>query len=259
MQKILPKVFLLIISISIFSGCGLSVNSFDYQVTTFINQLSQQSWVFDKSVLFLSDTHLLKGGVLMLVIWWAWFKDGKNRLQSREHIISTLMSCIFAIAVARFLALMLPFRLRPLHEPELNFLLPFGMSADTLSNWSSFPSDHAVLFFTLSAGLFFISRRMCTFALLYTTLFILFPRIYLGLHYLTDIVMGAIIAIVLVVLGNMYVVKSKMVNSIVKWSNEKPEFFYPLFFLVTYQIIELFDGSRKMIEWIVEMIKSIIG
>jgi len=41
------------------------------------------------------------------------------------------------------------------------------------------PSDHSVLFYTLSTGLFIVSRRPWLFALVYTTLFTALPHIYL--------------------------------------------------------------------------------
>jgi undecaprenyl-diphosphatase len=222
------------------------MNSFDFEIIAYVNQFSQHSRMFDNLVRFLSDNHLLKGGVLTIIIWWAWFHIDERRSHDREHIISTLLSCFVAMQLARALALTLPFRIRPLHEEYLSFLLPYGMTPTALEGWSSFPSDHAVLFFTLSTGLVFISKKVGIFALFYTTLFIAFPRIYLGLHYLTDIIAGAIIGITIALLGNMYLCKVISLQKIVSWSHSKPSLFYPLFFLLTYQIADMFDGIRAI-------------
>jgi undecaprenyl-diphosphatase len=116
-----------------------------------------------------------------------------------------------------------------------------------LEGWSSFPSDHAVLFFALSTGLLFISRKVGTFALAYTGLFIAFPRIYLGLHYPTDIIAGAIIGVTIAILGNIYLIKSTRLKSIVRWADTEPDLFYPVFFLFTYQIADMFGSSRAII------------
>ncbi len=181
-----------------------NMNILDSAVLHFVNQFSQQPWTCNKLVLFLANNHLLKGGVLVSIIWWMWFENKKYRSHNREHIVATLFSCVVAMTLARGLALTLPFRLRPLYEEGLSFRLPYGMKSTVLEGWSSFPSDHAVLFFSLCTGLCFISKKVGAFALLYTTMFIAFPRIYLGLHYPSDIFVGAIIGITISILGNIY-------------------------------------------------------
>lgn len=177
----------------------------------------------------------------------------------REHIIAILISCLVATALARILALSLPFRLRPVHEEDLKFVIPHGLDPTALDGWSSFPSDHAVLFFGLSTGILFISRKIGVFALIYTALFISLPRIYVGVHYLTDIVVGAIIGITIVLLGNRYFTKSRNIQLISNCSYSRPDIFYPLFFLLTYQIIDLFSGSRAILKTGVKSILSIFG
>lgn len=223
------------------------MNIFDTIVISYANQFSQHSRTFDKLLAFLADNHLLKGGVLVTLVWWLWFRREQADSHNREHIIATFIGCIAGMALARLLALTLPFRLRPLHEAGLNFLLPYGTSPVTLDGWSSFPSDHAVLFFALSTGLLFISKKAGIFALAYTTLFIAFPRIYLGLHYPTDIIAGTIIGVTIALLSNIFLAKSARLHSFTNWSHSKPQFFYPLFFLFTYQIADLFSSSRAII------------
>jgi undecaprenyl-diphosphatase len=230
------------------------VNFFDLQIISYVNQLSQHSWALDKIIGALSRNDLLKGGVLVTILWWAWFKKEYRHSLDREHITSTLLSCIVAIALARALALTLPFRPRPLHEQGLHFLLPYGSDLELLNGWSSFPSDHAVLFFTLSTGLLFVDRKMGVFALLYSILFISFPRIYLGLHYPTDIIAGAIIGITIALIANIYFVKNKNIQSFVNLSHSRPSFFYPLFFLFTYQIASLFEASRDLVSGVFNLI-----
>lgn len=218
------------------------MNFFDFEIMTYLNQFSQQSKIFDYSMLILSGNSLLKASIFMFILWYGWFKDEKNR----QQIISILISSIVAMFFARGLSLTLPFRLRPLHEKGLDFLLPHGMVSLHSSGWSAMPSDHAVLFFSLATGIFFISKKLGLFTFFYTILFIAVPRIYLGLHYPTDIILGAIVGIVIAVLGNVYISKSKYINSIVVWSDFKPYIFYPLFFMITYQFTDMFNSSRDL-------------
>ena len=235
------------------------MNFFDFQTITFVNQFSRHSWIFDKLIVILQNSSLLKGGVLSTIIWYIWFKRDERQSHNREHTISTLFCCVIAVILARTLALTLPFRIRPLHVVGLHFLLPFGTDPGSLMGWSSFPSDHAVLFFTFSVGLFYISTWVGAFSLCYTILFIIFPRLYLGFHYPTDIIAGAIIGTIIAVLGNIYLVKNRLIKSITNWSYSKPNLFYPLFFLFTYQLAEFFYDSLKLVQGGIELIRYIIA
>jgi undecaprenyl-diphosphatase len=223
------------------------MNAFDLKIMSYSNQFSQKSWAFDRCISFLSGCNLLKGGVLVAIVWWLWFKSDDRQYHNRENILSTLLCCFIAEMVSRGLSLALPFRLRPLYDERLGFLIPYGMEKSELGGWSSFPSDHAVLFFALSMGLWLASRKAGAFALAYTTVLIAFPRIYLGLHYPTDIIAGATIGMTIAYWGNLYLVRSKGFKSVTNWLLSIPEFFYPAFFILTYQLVDMFSDIRSII------------
>jgi undecaprenyl-diphosphatase len=127
------------------------MNDFDTTILLFLNKFSGQSWVFDH---FAHDIQrqTLTGGVIMALFWGAWFWQGADKARIREHLTATCIGSFVALFVARILAVVLPFRERPLWNPELAFQPPYGSEQETpLSTWSSFPSDHAVLFFRSAA------------------------------------------------------------------------------------------------------------
>ncbi len=233
------------------------MNFFDSAIIDCCQRLSNKSYVFDFTVNFISDNHLIKGGLLLMILWWGWFKTDENRPHFREHMVSTLIACFIAEFIARVMALTLPFRFRPMHEKTLDFILPYSMNPRFLDGWSSLPSDHAVLFYALAVGTFYISKKTGIFSIIYVTLFITLPRIYLGLHYPTDILAGAIIGTVIVLLFNAPFFIEKLSKPVVNWANKKPEWFYPVFFIISYQIADMFDNSRAFITYLRSVIKII--
>jgi undecaprenyl-diphosphatase len=222
------------------------MNPFDYSIISFFNQFAKRSVQFDNLVLLISDNTLLKGGAIIALFWWGWFQidNFKNVNRNREHILTTLLASSVAIVVARLLALLLPFRLRPLHNPEI--ALQFPLEKDFLEGWSSFPSDHAILFFTLATGLFFVSRILGTIAIAHAILIISLPRIYLGLHYPTDILAGALLGIGV----SLWVNRKQFSRTIAKLPlhllDKNPSLFYSCFFLVVFEIAEMFNSLRNI-------------
>jgi len=226
------------------------MSSLDTWLLESINSFSRVSGPFDTFVYFIAGNHLIKGAAILLVFWWLWFLQDVHEQIRREKLISTIFACFVAMAIARALALALPFRPRPIHDESSGFILPYGMSPGTLDGWSSFPSDHAVLFFCLSIGLFFVSRKVGVIAIVYTTILVGLPRVYLGLHYPIDIVAGAIIGGTVAWLCHRPLFISKVSAPVLRWSIKSPQYFYPLLFLVSYQIADMFNNTRDIISYI---------
>jgi len=235
------------------------VNEFDRTLIASVNQYSQRSRVFDKTIDLLSKNHLFKGGVFMTLFWWLWFRGDGLQAVRRTHILITLGVSVVNMAFVRVIALMAPLRLRPLYEPGLGFRIPLGENPHALDGWSSFPSDHAGLFFGLATGLLFVSRRIGVFTLIYTTVFIALPRIYLGLHYPTDILVGAISGIGLTLAANFYLAQRPAVQVVMGWSNKSPGEFYAIFFLFTFQVADMFDNVRSIFEALYGFLRTVTG
>ena len=221
------------------------MNNFDHFIITYINQYSQHSAVFDVTLAFINSHNFIKSSLLVATLWWAWYKPERQQ-RARISITITLLSCFIAMFLAKVIEFTTPFRTWTLHEAALHFVIPFGVLPDTLDNFSSFPSDHAALFFALATGIFFVSKRVGIYAIIYSIIIILLPRIYFGLHYPTDIIAGALIGAITAISCNLYLTQSKLINSIMNFSVSKPAYFYPLFFLLSYQIVDLFADARAI-------------
>lgn len=218
-----------------------------------VNQFAGESPVLDSVILHISNNHLLKGGATVLILWYLWFQKGKKN-KNRPAIILTFLGCFITIFLARVLQLFLPYRYRPIHEPPADYILPINMPHDYAVGMSSFPSDHAALFFALAGGVYLVSKKLGLFTLLYAFVIICLPRIFLGLHYPSDILGGAIVGISVIVILNYLTISDYIVNSVGKMKKAYPGIFYCCFFLITYQIADMFESSRALVRFTLDLL-----
>ncbi len=224
------------------------INWFDQTVIAFLNGFAQQSQLFDELVLRLNGNDLVKGGMIVATFWWLWFKHDQESSEGtvRASVLATLFGALTAVFLARACQLLLPFRPRPIHNPDFSLILPYGSDVSVLDSWSSFPSDHGALFFGMVVGLTWISKRLGMLSFLYVLAFITFPRIYSGMHYPSDMIAGSLIGIACLI-GNMLVLtKYDFTKPVFIWAERHPPSFYACFFLFTFQVTTLFDGARKV-------------
>jgi membrane-associated phospholipid phosphatase len=240
-------------------GAG-DMNRFDGAILEFFNRFSQKSGMFDQAIYLLSDTDLLKGGVVVAILWALWFTraDEETVAKTRKTVIATFAGTFLALAIGIVLENALPFRFRPIHQPGLHFLPPIGITTDILEGWSSFPSDHATLFGGLVTGIFLASRRLGFLSIIYVLPVVLIPRIYLGFHYPTDILGGILLGCGCVLLANGSKLKKRIADPVYGWSEKYPVLFYCGFFLVSYQTVDLFDDIRDLASFLLDVAVAVV-
>lgn len=235
------------------------INAFDQSITLFVNQYAGRSWLFDSLVVFLSDQDLLKGGVALSFFWLAWFQTGGNVTDNRRRLIAMLVACTVALTLGQILQVGLPFRLRPLHTPELAFTLPLTLPPKSLDGWSSLPSDHATLFFAISTGLMYVSRSLGLWSLTHTVVVVCLPRLYLGLHFASDLIVGALIG-----MASSYLLCSReyganAVQYILDWGKRFPAALHAGLFLTTLQFATLFNDIRAIGGFVLTTARTVLG
>lgn len=221
------------------------MNAFDSAILQYLNQFAQRNRYLDNLVACVESNDLFKGGVVIALLWWLWF-NRRNDDRAKEVIISTVIASLAALLVARTLAFLLPFRVRPLYNGQLGFTVPHGVNASILEEWSAFPSDHAVFFFALATGIALVSRKLGYWTLLYSFVAICLPRIYCGIHHPTDIIAGAVIGAGAAYAACSDGLRTKLTSRLLAWERERPDLFYASFFLVTYQMAILFYNIRDV-------------
>src|SRR5260370_20709783 len=160
----------------------------DRAILVYLNSFAHRCWSVDAFVYFLASNELVKGGFVVSIFYLVWFESQSKSsdlelTEKRQVLLYTILVCIPGLIVTRSVATLLPFRQRPLYNPELHLNRAFTFVPNSLETCSSFPSAHALLFFALATGIFLVSRKTGVWLFLYTVFCIALPTIFLGSHY----------------------------------------------------------------------------
>lgn len=155
------------------------VQNLDVAILFFINKTLANSFLD----LIMPFTHTLPYFFWGLLTAFFFFRK-KDRNLALLMIIAIAVNTILATAIKNFVA-----RERPYQVFDVRQLV-------TEENNQSFPSNHTQLSFLLSTIIFSFYRRLGIILFLLSAV-IAFGRIYVGVHYPSDVVAGALIGILL--------------------------------------------------------------
>ncbi|WP_321785128.1 phosphatase PAP2 family protein [Paraburkholderia sp. J94] len=222
------------------------MNSFDTVILGWLTQIHLTP-LMNHAIRTIAGLYTFKGFLLIPLLLWIWFEPGERREWRREMAIATLASGLIALAAGRLLARFLPFRERPIFNSDLH--LHFASSSlreAALSDWSSFPSDHAMLWIAIAMGIFLVWRGIGALALLYAALFICLPRAYLGFHYPTDLLAGAAIGVAITYAMTRDAVRKRTAAPVLAWTMRFPGPAAMCAFLVCFELVTQFDDLLRL-------------
>jgi membrane-associated phospholipid phosphatase len=235
------------------------MNAFDYVILSKITSFEGRYPSVDR-ILFSAMNGLLTAGPIVAMFWWAWFKKGENIEQNqaaRESVVSAMLASFLALFVIRFADLVLPFRIRPLADPTVQFHFPKEPGI-RFEDWSSFPSDHAILFLTLTTCVFSFSRLLGWIALMDSFFLVLLPRIYLGIHYPTDVLAGSAIGVGIGLLANQKDIKTFAAGIVFPLLKKYPGPFYAGFFLFMHELTNMFMDGANLASVIIRHLRAFL-
>ena len=120
-----------------------------------------------------------------------------------RELVTVIMTVWFAWIVSSFLKLIIsaprPFVVQGI---DAHFFV---------TNFSSFPSGHATLFFGLATALYFYNKQIGIIFFI-GAIFIAVSRVLIGVHYSQDIMVGAIIGVIVAVICQLYLFPKKPVK-----------------------------------------------
>jgi undecaprenyl-diphosphatase len=222
------------------------MNIFDSSFETYLSNI-QFGHFATQSIEAIADWYTFKGLVLIPVLWWMWFRQDERREWRREMVLATVLSGLVALFVGRLMSHWLPFRVRPVYSTELHLHFPSGATNDAqLTSWSSFPSDHAMLWMAVATGIFLVWRGIGVLAILYTALVICLPRAWLGFHYPTDLLVGAAVGIVITFIMTRDAIRARYATPVLRTIERYPGPSAMLAFILCLEIVTQFDELRKL-------------
>lgn len=192
------------------------------------------------------------------LLWWALFRPSANRLRDRQIVLSGAFASLVSVSLARGLVASLPFRDRPLDVAELHFRTPIGFSQAGLIHWSSFPSDHAVLYFALATIVCLVSWRAGIFAYCFAFLVVCVPRIYLGVHYPTDILAGEAIGVLAVYIFSRPLLRQTIADPLLRWHDKSPGPFYAFLYLATFGLATNMESVRVYLGFFLQVLLGML-
>lgn len=222
------------------------MNAFDSATETYLANMHFGP-LATQAVQVIADLYTFKGLVLVPVLWWMWFSQDERREWRREIVVATVFSGLVALFVGRFMTHWLPFRVRPVYSSDLHLNFASGSLKDAqLAGWSSFPSDHAMLWMAVAAGIFVVWRGIGILAMLYTAIVICLPRAYLGFHYPTDLLAGAALGVAITFVMTRDTIRTRYAPAIVRWIDCYPGPSAMMVFILCLELVTQFDELRKL-------------
>lgn len=162
--------------------------NFDLSWFTLINGLAGHSIIADRLGVFsASYAQYVWAAALFVLLFWPKEARANNRI---IILVSVAAAAIARLIVKGLLVFAYP-RPRPFVVlPDIHPLITSPLA----ENFQSFPSGHTIFFFALATVIYLFHKKWGTAALIAAALIAL-SRIYVGVHWPTDIIGGAALGI----------------------------------------------------------------
>jgi len=229
----------------------------DARVSAALNAYVGRSWTLDTFCVLVASNFLFKGAWVVALYPWAWFQGDEKDRGPRALLVSGLLAAVASVPLSRVIGGLLPFRERPIRNPLLHLHLAAGLAPDTLLHWTSFPSDHAALFAALATTLLWVSWPVGLLACCYVLAVIDLPRLYLGIHYPTDILAGTVLGVGVALLAVAPAVRNGLAGPSLRVWERRPGVFYAGFTLLLYLIGTVFGEVPEILRFTATVLASV--
>jgi len=165
----------------------------DDAITHWINTVAGQSSIFDAVVIGVAVAGVPLMVLAVVVLWWNRHKRMHLRHVAIEAGLSTLGGLAFNQIVLLFI-----------HRPRPYVAGVSHLIVAPSTDWS-FPSDHATVAFAIAATFALSNERNRAVWFLIAAALVAWSRVFIGTHYLSDVLGGAMIGIgVALIVSTLY-------------------------------------------------------
>ena len=160
-----------------------NINQFDYTLSLWATQITQGSTLMRVLVYLVAEILIF---VFPAYLYYLWRSGGKG---AKKVALIALLSMVLGI-FCRTVINVCYFRERPfISHPELS---TFSFHVDP----SSFPSGHAIFVFSIAVSILLSGYKKAGKVLISLALLIALARCFAGVHYFSDVTVGALIGLV---------------------------------------------------------------
>ena len=189
----------------------------DQAVFLAANQIVARSWAVDSLIAIALESPMVKAGPLGALFLFAWYRLRGRPVEVRRRVLALTLLAVFLVAPVTKIFSEGAMEPRPVvlahpgyglrdgalvESPRLEVrLLQTGELAGraeslrqgrvTSNDFDAFPSDHAAIYVAMALGIFLACRLAGVLALLWTAFVVLGLRVAVGMHWLSDILVGA--------------------------------------------------------------------
>ncbi|WP_166036995.1 phosphatase PAP2 family protein [Sphingosinicella sp. YJ22] len=263
-------------ALSAFSGI-------DQAVFVAANQIVARSWALDSLMAMALESPVVKAGPLGALFLFAWYRLRGRPVEVRRRVLAITLLAVFLIAPVTKIFSEGAMEPRPVvlahpgyvlrggelvESPRLEVrLLQTGELAaraqalrqgrPTSNDFDAFPSDHAAIYVAMALGIFLACRLAGVLALLWTAFVVLGLRVAVGMHWLSDIVVGAAAGAALLVtlqfVGARFA--KRLDPALLRWSQRWQGATAAILFLL---LIEA-AGPMKTMERLRDLVSGVLG
>ncbi|TCZ53950.1 phosphatase PAP2 family protein [Roseicella aquatilis] len=231
----------------------------DGSATNFIEELNASVTIhvpallaiLDVAASFILGASLVKLGPLVILMLYAWFHDAQRQdrglVVDPRHVLRGFLSILLAVGSGRLLQVVLPMRLRPRFVTPEAFIATTNPLVMQEQDWSSLPSDHAALVAALVVTAWWYAPRAGLLAALWGLFYVCLPRIYYGLHYVSDILAGLALGGAIALLIHRLPLPAGPFRPVLRMEQRWPAVMILALFVMGWEIIDLFETTRRLL------------
>ena len=235
----------------------------DTSIVLFFNHFCGKSRFLDTLALIFLSVDALRTAILVAFVMGIWeYGRITNDINSNKRVILILFSVVLSLGIIEILnALIISQRPLVTYESLINSPI---LNSNTKPLWQegwvrnpkhgSFPSDTVTLLATIAIGLFLWNKMIGVIAIGFVIFAGVIPRLYFGLHYPSDLLIGYLIAC-----ASTYIIEKMkyfdlLSKKILNQEKRFPYLFGALGFYLAYIIADKFWLIRRLPLWIKAML-----